>query len=87
MDELTAEGKTAYLSFRRKGFGKDALSDDLNDAFKLAASPLTKIGNQLELFVEKLNNFDNSGVELSDLFEQDREAFSQNYKKIYGEQS
>ncbi|MDP6088059.1 MAG: hypothetical protein QGF68_18745 [Nitrospinota bacterium] len=75
----------AYAGMKRKGFEADASNADRMEAFRPAAESLVAISGQLEAILGKWRRLDGTATGLAALFAEDRQTFSTQFQRIYGE--
>lgn len=86
--EMADASAKALKKLTRKGFEEDAhLDGDRVEAFNLAAGALIEIARQLENYLARLDQLNNTEPALAGWFDTDKTLFSQEFTSLYGDQS
>ncbi len=83
---IAARAKEAFLGFGRKGFDAAGLDDEQHvEAFRIAAGALLAMTGQLEAYLGCLERIDKGRPDLESWFRRDRDLFSDQFEKLYGD--
>ena len=80
-ESLIDDAKSAFDTLRRKGFETAQVDDEKLEAFVLAGETVVKMSQEIDRF---RNQVTNSNLNISALYDEDKEIFSNQLHKIYG---
>jgi len=81
--KIIEDARKVFTGIKRKGFDESAFNENGKELFGRAAEGLVAISGQLENFLTRVRALNKKGGGLGQLFDEDREVFIRQFKKIY----